>query len=690
MKRLSCVFSLVVLFATPSYAAVVDWGETSYDQSTGLEWLDLSFTWNKSYNTVTGQLDTLYGGGWQVASSTQVSTLWTNITGIDVESWNLGNDPRYTGATTAVGALLGHTNYSIFHDDISARISDIYDPGSHYVARLHNDSALIKTEWAYDTDEEFFPRAGTYLVRPARPVQFLNFGEAQTGFVAQGEWDYYRVETTAPDALLQISLTNLSGDVDLYASKSNMPSENQYDCRPYEDGLTDETCYLTQASGSWIIGVRGYTSGSYTLTAIFEGPTVLNSGEAHIDSVGLDEWDHFVIDATNDATELVVTLSDLSSDLDLYVSDDTTPSFNRFDCRPYIDGTETETCRLTTRYNNRWYISIHGYTAGSYSIEASLNQPTVLTDSEAVSGTVEQGQWQYFVYHVTDAGSELVVDLFDLTGDVDLYVMTESKPTLSSYSCRPYNGGFEAESCKVRIGEGGTVYIGVYGYNAGGFSVRAAFGGVPLLYSHQVKSDFVAQGQWHYYKFNSYFSDSEAELIIDLFNLNGDVDLYVQKGAKPTLTSYDCRPYVGGLQTESCSFRQAKGKGDAWYIGVYGYNAGDYSIVSKLLRLTELTSGQTESGTVVQGAWKHYVIEASADMTQLIVEMVGVGLFTDVDLYVRNGTIPTLEEYDCRPYLDGTTATTEVCTMANTGATQWYISVHGYELGIYNIKAILQ
>lgn len=34
----------------------------------------------------------------------------------------------------------------------------------------------------------------------------------------------------------------------------------------------------------------------------------------------------------------------------------------------------------------------------------------------------------------------------------------------------------------------------------------------------------------------------------------GDADLYVKAGSAPTLTSYDCRPYVGG-SSETCQVR---------------------------------------------------------------------------------------------------------------------------------------
>ena len=207
-----------------------------------------------------------------------------------------------------------------------------------------------------------------------------------------------------------------------------------------------------------------------------------------------------------------------------------------------------------------------------------------------------------------------------------------------------------------------------------------AAGSDPVLQPGVAEAGSVAQGEWQYYVFNA---TSGAELIVDLFNLSGDVDLYVQNGTRPTLTSYACRPYIGGLQNESCTHQVSAG--ETWYVGVYGYNAGGYSIQATLLAPVALTSGQTVSDAVAQGEWDYFVIEASAADSQLVVDM--TDLTADVDLYVRNGSRPTAQQFDCRPYKGGTTA--ETCTLPNSGATTWHIGIQGYEAGSYSINATL-
>lgn len=59
-------------------------------------------------------------------------------------------------------------------------------------------------------------------------------------------------------------------------------------------------------------------------------------------------------------------------------------------------------------------------------------------------------------------------------------------------------------------------------------------------------------------------------LVVSLAGGTPDADLYVRFGAKPTTSSYDCRPYTGS-NNESCSF--AAPKAGVYYVIVRGYSA---------------------------------------------------------------------------------------------------------------------
>ena len=57
---------------------------------------------------------------------------------------------------------------------------------------------------------------------------------------------------------------------------------------------------------------------------------------------------------------------------------------------------------------------------------------------------------------------------------------------------------------------------------------------------------------------------------------SGDPDLYVRFGAAPTLSQFNCRPYLNGAN-ETCNLTVPSGQSQA-YIMVRGYTAATYTI----------------------------------------------------------------------------------------------------------------
>src|SRR6185436_15108275 len=88
-----------------------------------------------------------------------------------------------------------------------------------------------------------------------------------------------------------------------------------------------------------------------------------------------------------------------------------------------------------------------------------------------------------------------------------------------------------------------------------------------------VTGQSVAQGAWKYYYIT--VPAGATNLTLATTAATGDVDIYTQVGAKPTSSSYVCRPYTGS-GNESCSATNPAA--GTWWLGVYGYAAGSFTV----------------------------------------------------------------------------------------------------------------
>ncbi|WP_444997792.1 M4 family metallopeptidase [Aliikangiella sp. IMCC44359] len=180
-----------------------------------------------------------------------------------------------------------------------------------------------------------------------------------------------------------------------------------------------------------------------------------------------------------------------------------------------------------------------------------------------------------YTFKVPTGASNINFVMSGGSGDADLYVKFGSKPTDSSYDCRPYKSG-NAESC-TGSQTGGTYYVRLKAYSTfSNVSIKASYTGgtdpdpdptnPPI--DETVNNVSVAQGQWT--RYTQVLPAGYSTMTVTISGGTGDADLYVRKGAQSTQSAYDCRPYKNG-NSESCSFNNPGA--DTWYIDIYGYSA---------------------------------------------------------------------------------------------------------------------
>lgn len=86
------------------------------------------------------------------------------------------------------------------------------------------------------------------------------------------------------------------------------------------------------------------------------------------------------------------------------------------------------------------------------------------------------GNWVYHSFSVPAGTSSLKVRITGGTGDADLYTRLGSRPTTSSWTCRPYRNGNE-EVCTLANPAAGTWHTGIRAYSS--------FSGVTLSWEYQ-------------------------------------------------------------------------------------------------------------------------------------------------------------------------------------------------------------
>lgn len=168
-----------------------------------------------------------------------------------------------------------------------------------------------------------------------------------------------------------------------------------------------------------------------------------------------------------------------------------------------------------------------------------------------------------------------------------------------------------------------------------------------------------------------------TNLVISESGGSGDADLYTKFGSAPTLSSYDCRPYVSG-NNESCTV--AAPQAGTYYVMLNGYSA--FSGVSVK---ASWSTGGGSGGTVLQNGVPvtglHATTNNAVNYTMVVpagasnLKLAISGGTGDADMYVKFGSAPTTSSYDCRPYVAGNS---ESCTASAPSAGTYYIMVRAY------------
>ncbi len=511
----------------------------------------------------------------------------------------------------------------------------------------------------------------------------LSNGVPVTGISGSaGSEQFYMIVVPSGQDDLEIQISGGTGDCDLYVRKDAEPTTTTYDYRPFKVGNNETVTIENPAAGTWYIMLRGYTAFTgLTLQASYSASisvVTLANGVALTglaDAAGGEKY--YKIDVPSAQEKLQISISGGTGDCDLYVKRGALPTTTDYDYRPFLSGND-ESVTVDNPTSGTWYIMLRSYsTYTGVTLLASYTGGVgaILSNGVPVTGlSGAQASARIFRIDVPADQTSLQIKIFGGTGDCDLYVRLGAVPTTSEYDYRPFLAGND-ETVTVNNPAAGSWYIMLWGSNAyTGVTLVASYGKVFVL-ENNVPVTGISGGSGSEKVYQIDVPSGQSVLEITIAGGTGNCDLYVRRGAVPTTSSWDYRPYLSG-NDETVTIDNPVG--DTWYIMLRGRTAysgvtlnADYWFAGTVKLLSNGVPETDLAGA--EGSERFYRIIVPSGQTKLEIKMYGgTG---DADLYVKRDAPPTTSDYDYRPYKIGNN---ETVTIDNPQGGNWLIMIRGY------------
>jgi len=94
-------------------------------------------------------------------------------------------------------------------------------------------------------------------------------------------------------------------------------------------------------------------------------------------SASQSTWRYYFVDLPSGSTNLVVDLTNLTADADLYLQRTNKPTTTTYQCRPFVSGTANEQCSIPAPASGRWWVGVNNFATSTigYTIRAAWSAP---------------------------------------------------------------------------------------------------------------------------------------------------------------------------------------------------------------------------------------------------------------------------------------------------------------------------
>ena len=512
------------------------------------------------------------------------------------------------------------------------------------------------------------------------------------------------LDNTPGSPTLNLELTPQNCDLDLYVMECPASVTDPEDCTApslmeytYKSTGTEGSESLTinvAAETKFIrIGVYGFQAGEFSVAAWTTTPLVLMEGQPIMGTVEKGQYRYFKFHVEH-PSDITVTLTPLTSDCDLYIS-------NQLE-RPTKDIRYHRKKDSRGNYNESWYsarsgtrvdevviknapspyeyiIAVYGYRNASFTIQgrSSDDKITNLGQGLPQGGEVDRLGWRYYrvmaptnergILRVVTSTSEGKISLYAnkcvgrSCGGVDSAQVVDKRPGQGVYqdltkcdvnSRDSFNGASLRIDVDAQTGEDSIAYIiGVYGeVEHSEFTITALVTGgdghsIITLQAGAAVSDIVMANEYSYYRFQVF--DTHKDLTIAVTPFSGDPDIFVSLApyANRTNSIWSHRSIGTDIVTiYEDDERACKVSSETpvceYFIGVEGYHeVSTYTIMAYLNDNTPITlqRGIPQSGHVNQTEGRYYSFTITNKHENLMLSLTPND-DGDPDLYVQLGS----------------------------------------------------
>ena len=560
---------------------------------------------------------------------------------------------------------------------------------------------------------------------PANEISALTPGTPASGSLTRpGDYRLYRISSVPANTQLNVDLQGPdTADFDLFVRLGSVPTLCATDSVSVNPSSTEHCVVRTgaQVQDAYVL-VRSFRgSGIFTVTASTtanptQGGAIIPGTPAtgSLDSEGAQVV-YYVADVAPNtylAGHLTALQTSVGADFDLYIRLNQPPTTTDYDARGSGVGcVEHASLTVTGTETIKAYFMVRSY-RGTGGFQLMVDPPTptpttiTLPTAQAPVTTVNAslaGSGDSVLFKVPTVPDQTTL-AFDLTGpasgaDFDLFVRRGSPPTatlLDGMGMSPTS----TEHCVVTTNlPNQDVYVRVRSFIGSGaftLTVRCVTADItPITLGDPVNGTVALAGDNFMYVARAVPASTNVTAHLVGPVSGADFDLYIRKGAPPTLDTYDARGNTAGADESVATLVSSQADVYIWVrsssgSGAFTLTTGPTNGNSGSSSTTLLSSGTPVSGALdTQLAIRYYRIDVPANSDLQVALTPGTNpvpaVGTDFDLYVRKGEMPTTSLYDAVGF---SPTCSEQCRVSVTTAQTVFIMVKSYAgTGSFNLVA---